>query len=307
MFSFGSSSKRGGGSSNKSEDTNPAKTSNNNVLSKKSSFLSASSAGASAQSSGNGSATGNTSHQTNIQSTFRKKPIPVGQKGIELQAHINSTLGNNGSLRDAVKLPKGEDELEWIAVNVVDFFNALVFLYDVVNTEHCTEKTCPTMCAGPKFEYRWMDGEEITKPMECSAPVYCGYLFRWVEKQIDDEKIFPKKQGDAFPREPSLMRAGKSLGGTPLVSFVKIYFPLTIPGIGAGSLLVFILAIGYYITPALVGGASGSLISNNIAYHMKSSLDWAFASALGTMLLVGVLAIYWVYNKLVGIDNIKLG
>ena len=106
---------------------------------------------------------------------------------------------------------------------------------------------------------------------------------------------------------PSLMRAGKSLGGTPLISFLKIYFPLTIPGIGAGCLLVFILAIGYYITPALVGGASGSLISNSIAYHMKSSLDWAFASALGTMLLVGVLAIYWVYNKLVGIDNIKLG
>ena len=74
-----------------------------------------------------------------------------------------------------------------------------------------------------------------------------------------------------------------------IYSFVKIYFPLTIPGIGAGCLLVFILAIGYYITPALVGGASGSLISNTIAYHMKSSLDWAFASALGTMLLVGVL------------------
>ncbi|MSP10523.1 MAG: ABC transporter permease [Pelagibacteraceae bacterium] len=106
---------------------------------------------------------------------------------------------------------------------------------------------------------------------------------------------------------PSLMRAGKSLGGTPLISFVKIYFPLTIPGIGAGCLLVFILAIGYYITPALVGGASGSLISNMIAYHMKSSLDWAFAAALGTMLLVAVLTIYWIYHKLVGIDNIKLG
>jgi len=106
---------------------------------------------------------------------------------------------------------------------------------------------------------------------------------------------------------PSLMRAGKSLGGTPFVAFRKVYFPLTIPGIGAGCLLVFILAIGYYITPALVGGASGSLISNIIAYHMKSSLDWAFASALGTMLLVSVLVIYWVYNKLVGIDNIKLG
>ena len=106
---------------------------------------------------------------------------------------------------------------------------------------------------------------------------------------------------------PSLMRAGKSLGGTPLVAFYKIYFPLTVPGIGAGCLLVFILSIGYYITPALVGGASGSLISNTIAYHMKSSLDWAFASALGAMLLVGVLTIYWIYNKLVGIDNIKLG
>ena len=106
---------------------------------------------------------------------------------------------------------------------------------------------------------------------------------------------------------PSLMRAGKSLGGTPFVTFRKVYFPLTVPGIGAGCLLVFILAIGYYITPALVGGASGSLISNTIAYHMKSSLDWAFASALGTMLLVGVLTIYWIYNKLVGIDNIKLG
>ncbi len=106
---------------------------------------------------------------------------------------------------------------------------------------------------------------------------------------------------------PSLMRAGKSLGGTPFVAFWKIYFPLTIPGIGAGCLLVFILAIGYYITPALVGGASGTLISNQIAYHMKTTLDWSFASAMGLMLLTGVLVVYWVYNKLVGVDNIKLG
>ena len=106
---------------------------------------------------------------------------------------------------------------------------------------------------------------------------------------------------------PSLMRAGKSLGGTPFVAFWKVYFPLTIPGIGAGCLLVFILAIGYYITPALVGGASGTLISNQIAYHMKATLDWSFASAMGLMLLSGVLVIYWIYNKLVGVDNIKLG
>ena len=92
---------------------------------------------------------------------------------------------------------------------------------------------------------------------------------------------------------PSLMRAGKSLGGTPFIAFWKVYFPLTIPGIGAGCLLVFILAIGYYITPALVGGASGTLISNQIAFHMKSTLDWSFASAMGLMLLSGVLVIYW--------------
>jgi putative spermidine/putrescine transport system permease protein len=106
---------------------------------------------------------------------------------------------------------------------------------------------------------------------------------------------------------PSLMRAGKSLGGTPFISFWKVYFPLTISGIGAGSLLVFILAVGYYITPELVGGASGKLISNSIAYHMKQTLDWSFASAMGLMLLAGVMAVYWIYNKLVGIDNIKLG
>ena len=106
---------------------------------------------------------------------------------------------------------------------------------------------------------------------------------------------------------PSLMRAGKSLGGTPFIAFWKVYFPLTIPGIGAGCLLVFILAIGYYITPALVGGASGTLISNQIAYHMKTTLDWSFASAMGLMLLTGVLVVYWIYNKLVGVDNIKLG
>ena len=106
---------------------------------------------------------------------------------------------------------------------------------------------------------------------------------------------------------PSLMRAGKSLGGTPFIAFWRIYFPLTIPGIGAGCLLVFILAIGYYITPALVGGASGTLISNQIAYHMKTTLDWSFASAMGLMLLTGVLVVYWIYNKLVGVDNIKLG
>ena len=106
---------------------------------------------------------------------------------------------------------------------------------------------------------------------------------------------------------PSYMLAAQSLGATPARAFMKVYMPQTIPGIGAGSLLVFILAIGYYITPALVCGQNGQLISNFIAYHMKSSLNWGLAGALGTILLVVVLLLYWLYNKIVGIDNMKLG
>ena len=79
------------------------------------------------------------------------------------------------------------------------------------------------------------------------------------------------------------------------------------PGIAAGTLLVFILAIGYYISPALVGGEDGLLISNLIAYHIQKSLNWSLGAALGTILLVVVLVLYWLYNKFVGIDKLSFG
>ena len=106
---------------------------------------------------------------------------------------------------------------------------------------------------------------------------------------------------------PSYVRAAKSLGATNWTSFWRVYFPQSVPGIGAGCILVFILAIGYYITPELVGGTKGVFISNRIAYHISSSLNWGLAAALGTILLVAVLTLYWVYDKIVGIDNVKLG
>ena len=106
---------------------------------------------------------------------------------------------------------------------------------------------------------------------------------------------------------PTYMRAAKSMGASTTYAFTKVYFPQTIPGIAAGTLLVFILAIGYYITPALVGGNDGLLISNLIADHIKSTLNWSLGAALGTILLVVVLVFYWVYNKLVGVDNLKFG
>lgn len=106
---------------------------------------------------------------------------------------------------------------------------------------------------------------------------------------------------------PSYVRAARSLGATSWTAFRRIYFPQTLPGLGAGALLVFILAVGYYITPALVGGSSGQLISNLIAMHMTRTLNWSMAAALAAMLLGGVLILYWVYDRLVGIDNLKLG
>ena len=106
---------------------------------------------------------------------------------------------------------------------------------------------------------------------------------------------------------PSYMRAAKSLGASDWTAFWRVYFPNTIPGIGAGGVLVFILAIGYYITPELVGGTSGIFISNRIAYHISSSLNWGLGAALGVMLLGVVLVMYFIYDKIVGIDNVKLG
>ncbi len=106
---------------------------------------------------------------------------------------------------------------------------------------------------------------------------------------------------------PSYLRAAKSLGATNWTAFWRVYFPQSVPGIGAGSILVFILAIGYYITPEIVGGTSGVFISNRIAYHISSSLNWGLAAALGTILLIVVLGLYWCYDRIVGIDNVKLG
>ncbi|MEV8465852.1 ABC transporter permease [Fluviibacterium sp. DFM31] len=106
---------------------------------------------------------------------------------------------------------------------------------------------------------------------------------------------------------PSYLRAAKSLGATNWTAFWRVYFPQSVPGIGAGSILVFILAIGYYITPEIVGGTTGTFISNRIAYHISSSLNWGLGAALGAILLAAVLILYWAYDRIVGIDNVKLG
>ncbi len=105
----------------------------------------------------------------------------------------------------------------------------------------------------------------------------------------------------------SYMRAARSLGASPFTGFVKVYMPNTVPGIGAGCILVFILSIGYYITPALVGGRTGTFISNIIALHIGETLNWGLAAALGVILLALVLLLYFLYDRIVGVNNMKLG
>lgn len=107
--------------------------------------------------------------------------------------------------------------------------------------------------------------------------------------------------------KPHYMRAATSLGARPTTAFIRVYLPMTLPGIGAGALLVFILALGYYVTPALIGGAADQLISYFIAFYTSGTVNWGLASALGTVLLVVTLILYAIYNRLVGISNVKLG
>ena len=106
---------------------------------------------------------------------------------------------------------------------------------------------------------------------------------------------------------PSYMKAAQNLGATPTRAFIRVYMPQSVPGVGAGCILVFIVAIGYYITPALVGGKDGLMIGNFVAREMQTTLNWGLAAAMGTMLLIAVLALYWVYDKFIGIDNLKMG
>jgi putative spermidine/putrescine transport system permease protein len=106
---------------------------------------------------------------------------------------------------------------------------------------------------------------------------------------------------------PYHVRAARSLGAGPFYAFWRVYFPQTVPGIAAGCLLTFILCLGYYITPALVGGPTDQMVSYFVALYTNRELNWGMASALGAILLTATLILYYTYNKIIGVDRIKLG
>jgi putative spermidine/putrescine transport system permease protein len=98
---------------------------------------------------------------------------------------------------------------------------------------------------------------------------------------------------------PTYLRAAVSLGSPPLAAFFRVYVPQTYPGIGAGALLVFILSIGYYVTPALLGGADDQMLSYYIAQYTNVDVNWGMACALGAVLLAATLLLYAVYRRVV--------
>ncbi|QYD72405.1 ABC transporter permease [Paraburkholderia edwinii] len=96
---------------------------------------------------------------------------------------------------------------------------------------------------------------------------------------------------------PSYQRAAISLGSHPFAAFWRVYVPQTYPGVGAGALLVFILAIGYYITPALLGGPNDQMVSYYVAYFTNVTINWGMACALGALLLAATLVLYVIYGR----------
>lgn len=134
------------------------------------------------------------------QGTFRpNKKVGPESRNYRLQQLSQATLGA-GDLKTAVKLPEGENLNDWLAMNVVEFYNQINCLYSPI-VEHCTPTSCPEMSAGPGFKYAWQDGKKFKKPTELPAPEYISNLMQWAESIIDDEKIFPSDPSVPFPKD----------------------------------------------------------------------------------------------------------
>jgi len=105
----------------------------------------------------------------------------------------------------------------------------------------------------------------------------------------------------------NLVKAAQNLGASPTKSFLKVFLPLSVPGIAAGSILVFVISIGYYVIPALLGGAKDTMISQLIAQQISGQLNFGFGSAIAVVLLVVIFIILYFFNKFVGIKRISFG
>ncbi len=107
--------------------------------------------------------------------------------------------------------------------------------------------------------------------------------------------------------DPNITKASGTLGARKGQTFWRVYFPLSVPGIAAGGMLVFITSLGFFITPALLGGARETVIVQSIIFQVKEVLNWGFAGAIGVLLMVSVLIIFFIYDKLLGLSTLSGG
>jgi len=106
---------------------------------------------------------------------------------------------------------------------------------------------------------------------------------------------------------PDYLQAGANLGAPPLRRFITIYLPLSMPGIGAGCLLVFIISLAFFITPALLGGLRDTMIAQIIEQELSKTFDWPFAAALSTILIFVTITLYVIYSRLMSVERIYEG
>jgi ABC-type spermidine/putrescine transport system permease subunit I len=104
--------------------------------------------------------------------------------------------------------------------------------------------------------------------------------------------------------DKNLIRAARNLGAGSIRAFGKVTFPLSLPGVGAGVIMVFILSLGFFITPALLGGPKTLMITTLIDQQINRLMNWEFAAAIAVMLLLTTLAMVIVLDRLVGLDKV---
>lgn len=102
----------------------------------------------------------------------------------------------------------------------------------------------------------------------------------------------------------NLLRAARNLGASAIKAFIKVTFPLSLPGVGSGVMFTFILSLGFFITPALLGGPKTLMISTLIEQQINRLMNWDFAGAIAVILLLTTIAVIAVFDKIVGLDKI---
>ncbi|KAF8918969.1 Mob1/phocein [Mucidula mucida] len=130
--------------------------------------------------------------------------VSTPQKPLYLCSPFVEAALVKGNFKTIVMLPKYVDIMEWVAVNIFDFYNNLNEFYGVL-TECCTQQSCPSMSAGAVLNYTWINQDR--KSVQLPAPTYIDYVMTWAQNLIDDESVFPTKSGHDFPQSfPSTVK-----------------------------------------------------------------------------------------------------